>query len=113
MQGRRRLWMKYRRLWSSYRCHRHRGKSHFQVALELLAKLTAGQFISPRLIQISLKHHNIRGNIRLADVLKDWDARKQHVQCGEILTGRFFVDVRDERLWASYRSQFGHKVQAV
>jgi hypothetical protein len=105
--------MKYRRLWSSYRCHRHRGKSHFQVALELLAKLTAGQFISPRLIQISLKHHNIRDNIRLADVLKDWDASKQHVQCREILTGRFFVDVRDERLWASYRSQFGDKVRGV
>jgi hypothetical protein len=113
MLGRKRLRNKYRRLWSSYRCHRHRGKSHFQVALELLAKLTAGQFMSTRLMQLSLKHHNIRDNIRPADVLTNRDTSKQHVQREEILTGRFFIDVKDEKLWESYRSQFGKKVLGV
>jgi Heparinase II/III-like protein/Heparinase II/III N-terminus len=113
MQKRKNLQMQCRRLWSSYRCHRHRGKSHFQITLELLAKLTSGQCMSTRLMQISLKHHNIRDDLKLADVLNYWDASKQYVQCGEILSGRFFVNVRDQKLWEIYQSQFGKKVQTV
>jgi Heparinase II/III N-terminus/Heparinase II/III-like protein len=105
--------MKCRRLWSSYRCHRHRGKSHFQITLELLAKLTSTQCMSTQLMQICLRHHHIRDDIKLADVLSHWNASKQYLQCGEILSGRLFVDVRDQKLWASYWSQFGNKVRAV
>jgi len=64
-------------------------------------------------MQTALRPHGIGSNIRLTDVLNDWDASKPYVQCGDILSGQFFLDLRDDQLWASYRSQFGNKVGTV
>jgi hypothetical protein len=35
------------------------------------------------------------------------------VQRGDLLCGRFFIDVQDDQLWTTYRSQFGNKIQEV
>jgi hypothetical protein len=107
------LWRKYRRLRSSYRCHRRQGKSHLQLTLELLAKLAQGRPISARLMQLALKQHRIRDHLSPVDVLNDWDVHRRYVRCGEIITGQFFVNVRDEKFWESYRAQFAAKVQRV
>lgn len=105
--------LKPRRLWSSYRCHRHRGKTCYQILLELLAKGVSSPSASVRLMKRSLGRHGIGRDPHLAAVLWNGSASVPSVERGEIVTGRFFVDVRDERLWASYRSQFGYKIPAI
>ena len=104
---------KLRRLWSSYRCHRQRNKTHWQIILELLAKCLPRPPLSVWLMKNSLECHGIRSDINLSEVLRNRSTGVQSVELGEILSGRFFVDVRDERLWKSYRSQFGWKMRRV
>jgi hypothetical protein len=105
--------MNYRRLWNTYCCHRYRDKTHFQIVLELLAKLIARPSISTKLMKISLQRHGIQSEIKLAKVLGHRSAGTQAVKRGELFTGRFFIAVRDEELWTVYRSQFGVKVRTV
>src|SRR5215813_9236127 len=102
--------MKYRRLWSSYRCHRHRGKTRYQIILELLAKFLGNSYISARLMEISLEWHGIRPEVSVAGLLRQRSKDQKSVQRGEIFSGRFFVDVQDEKLWECYRLQFGDKM---
>ena len=103
----------YRRLWSAYHCQRHRGKTHFQIFLELLAKVVTVRSISVWLMKIALRYHGIHSVSGLAEALKMRRARIPHTQRHEILSGRFFVDVDDGGLWSSYRSHFGEKLQTV
>jgi hypothetical protein len=107
------LRLKYRHLQSSYRCHRQREKTHFQMLLELLAKLFGSAFVSARLMQISLERHGIRRDIKVEDVLHHRSIDKQPEKHREILCGRLFPDVQNEQLSAIYRQQFGDKIPTV
>ena len=111
--GMKSLRLKYRRAYSSYHCHRHRGKTHFQILLELLSKLNTSPFWSTRLMWISLKRHGIGTKNSLAELLRHHGTDFESVECREILSGQFFVNLRDEKLWETYRSRFGHKMQTV
>src|SRR6266498_1957446 len=104
---------KCKRFWSSYRCHRLRNKTHFQITLDLLAKLIQVPAVSTRLRRISLECHGIRNDLKPADVLSRRGMSEQAVQRGDLFCGRFFLDVQDDQLWATYRSQFGNKIQEV
>src|SRR6266404_2408442 len=88
-----RLRMKQRYFWNSYRCHRYRGKTHFQILLELFAKFIVSPSISVRLMKLSLRRHGIFSNIEASAVLPRPSARAHSVKRGEILSGRFFIDV--------------------
>jgi hypothetical protein len=103
----------YRRLQTSYRCHRQRGKSHLQLLLEVLARTIAPTPIATQLMQYAMRRHSICRDLDLAQVLKRWNSRTAEGTLGNLLCTRFFVDVQDDALWASYRTQFRHKIQAV
>lgn len=64
-------------------------------------------------MQISLGHHGIQGNSKLSEVLTRGTDGSQSVGYGELMRGRFFVDLGDEELWASYRSNFNLKIRKV
>ena len=105
--------MKYRRLLSSYRCHQYRGKSHLQIILELLARLIKSPSVSEWLMQRALKRHGVLREISATEVLSHRSEDRQSVGRGEIVSGRFFVELRDAELWAAYRSQFDAEIRTV
>jgi hypothetical protein len=61
-------------------------------------------------MQLALEGHGIRSTSRFTRALSHRWADVRPVEAGEIISGRFFVDVRDESLWAIYRSQFADKI---
>ena len=61
-------------------------------------------------MQLALEGHGIRSNDRLRNTLSYRGERVLPTEAGALLSGRFFVDVKDEGLWATYRAQFGHKI---
>jgi hypothetical protein len=69
--------------------------------------------VSARLMQTSLERHGLRRDIQLTDVLSRTSAGQQSVHHGEMLCGRFFVDVQDANVWATYRRQFGGKIRTI
>lgn len=103
----------YRRLRTSYRCHRQRGKSHAQLFLEVLARTVAPAPIATQLMQHAMRRHGIDSDFRLDPVLTRRDNSAVEDATRKPLCSRFFVDVQDDDVWASYRTQFGHKIQAV
>jgi hypothetical protein len=81
--------------------------------LELFAKLITYPSISTLLMRLSLQQHGVQSESKLAKMLCHRSAGIRAVKRGEIFTGRFFINVRDERLWTVYQAQFGDKVQTV
>ncbi len=103
----------YRRLRASYRCHRQRGKSHVQLFLEVLARTVAPPPIATRFMQYAMRRHGIFGDLGLEQVLSHGNSRAAAWTPKQLLCTRFFIDVQDDKLWASYRTQFGHKIETV
>ena len=104
--------MNYQRLRSSYRCQRNRAKSHYQIAIESLAKFMEDFTASSALIRLSLERHGLRNDIRAADLLKN-PRECAHLDRNGIVGGRFFFDTNDEDVWRSYKGAFAYKIQNV
>jgi hypothetical protein len=64
-------------------------------------------------MKISLQCHGIQSESKLARVLCHRRADVHAVMRNKIFSGRFLINVRDEELWAVYRSQFGEKIRTV
>jgi Heparinase II/III-like protein/Heparinase II/III N-terminus len=105
--------MNYRRLRNGYYCQRHRGKSHYQIVLEWLSKLTRRSSLSSALLTMSLRGHGLRNDIILTDVVRLPGTCAQKLGRDGILSGRFFVDLVDEEIWLNYKSHFDKKIHTV
>jgi len=105
--------IKFRGLWNRYLCHRHRGKSHYQIVLELVAKSISNGSISNFLVKLALKRHGIGSPITDAGVVWPQHSDMKANKSIDLIGGQFFIDLRDEMVWASYRAHFGHKLQSV
>src|SRR5918992_157431 len=105
--------MNYRRLRNFYRCQRDGGKSHYQIALESLARLSNHPSVSSALMRSSLDRHGLRSGITLAEILKHPNGPPESLQHNEILSGRFFIDPTDEEVWEKYRLAFVDKIDRV
>ena len=86
---------------------------NYQILLELAAKCLARPSMAERLMKISLEGHGIHSGGAPAHGDTHWRAEENPTPSNELVTGRFFVDVRDKELWVSYKTHFSDKVQAV
>lgn len=100
-------------MWRNIQCQRQRGKTYFQILLELSSKLTTEPYWSNKLMMVSLRCHGIEASTQLEKVLNDKTGETQFAEKKEITGGRFFVNLRDEQLWATYRSQFAQKIRTA
>lgn len=105
--------MKYQRLRNGYHCQRNRGKRHYQIAFESLAKFMENSAASSTLMRLSLKRHGLRSDISASDVLKRPRDCAEGPDRGGILGGRFFLDLTDQDVWRHYKGAFAHKIQNV
>src|SRR5687768_17327911 len=97
-------------LLSSYNCQRQRGKTHIQIFLEGLGRFTFCPFASTLLMKLALKRHGICRRLKLTNILCDWSSATRPVAHGDILTGRFFVDLSDKLLWDCYLQHYESKI---
>jgi hypothetical protein len=64
-------------------------------------------------MKLALRRHGICRRLKLTDILCDWESATRPVARDDILTGRFFVDLRDESLWDCYLRHYKRKIQAI
>jgi len=105
--------MNYQRLRNGYHCQRNRGKSHYQIAFESLAKLMEDSAASATLMRLSLERHGLRSDISASDVLKCPRHCPEKVDRDGILSGRFFLDPADAEARRRYWGAFAHNIQNV
>jgi hypothetical protein len=106
--------MNYRRLQNGYRCQRNRGKSHYQITLELFAKLMHQSKVSSGLMKLSLERHGLRTDIgRSEKVSRRSVSDENYLDRNSIFNGPFFLDPTDEGVWNAYRQAFGGKIDTV
>jgi hypothetical protein len=96
---------------NGFRCHRNRGKSHYQIAMESLAKLVKHSTISSALMRLCVKGHGLGREIKLRQ--EEAISLRESVDRDTIFTGRFFLDSCNEEIWTTYRSAFADTIQTV
>ena len=106
--------MNYQRLLSHYRCQRGRGKSHYQIGMDSLAKFMAPSMLSSTLMHLALKPLGLHAaDFGGPGVLKQLRVSPNEAKPTDILTGGFFVDPLDAKVWSTYREAFREKIQTV
>jgi hypothetical protein len=101
--------MNYRRIWNGYRCQRNRGKNHYQIVMESLAKIIEVPSVSSAAMRLALKAHGLDAHSKAVE-----KSRSQFCAHSDaIFTGSFFLDPTDEELWKVYRETFWDKIPSV
>jgi len=105
--------MNYRRLLNGYRAQCRRGKSHYQIVLEALAKSSRNPSFASTLMKTSLRRHGLLNDVRAKTTLSPSLGSTLNLGHDLVLSDRFFVSLTDKELWETYRSMFANKIQTV